>query len=141
MMTRDDWYRSAAWDEGAREEFEARIARARSGRAQYLLIKGAVLSASDDPELRETGRGLMTRSLEDHPDEVVTVIRIHHAVAGAYAKDGMHAEASEHYEAALKMEDDGISVITRSDLELAELIVEAGWQGRYEEARSWLDHF
>jgi hypothetical protein len=39
------------------------------------------------------------------------------------------------------MEDDGLSVITRSDLELAELIVTAGWRDRYEEARSWLDHF
>lgn len=140
-MARDDWYRGAAWDEEIREDFEARLGRARSGRAQYLYIKGAGLSASDDPEVREAGRALMRRSLEDHPDEVVTVISVHHALGGAYAKDGMYAEASEHYEAALAMEDGGLSVITRSDLELAELIVAAGWQGRFEEARSWLDHF
>lgn len=140
-MARDDWYRGAAWDEGTREHFESRLARARSGRAEYLLIKGAALSASDDPGIREAGRVLMKRSLEDHPDEVVTVISVHHALARAYARDGMYSEASEQYEAALKMEDDGLSVITRSDLELAELIVAAEWRGRYGEARSWLDHF
>jgi len=140
-MARDDWYRSAAWDESDREDFEARLARARSGRSQYLFLKGAVLSATDDLKLRDAGRGLMTRSLEDLLDDMVTVIRVHHAIAGAYAKDGMYAEASQHYEAALKIEDDGLPVITRSDLELAELIVAAGWKGRYVEAQSWLDHF
>lgn len=141
MMASDDWYRSAAWDEDAREEFEARVARARSGRSQYLFIKGATLSATEDSKVREAGRALMMRSLDDHPDDMVTVIRVHHAIAGAYAKDGMYAEASKHYEAALKIEDDGLPVTTRSDLELAELIVAARWDGRYMEARSWLSHF
>lgn len=141
MMARDDWYRDAAWDEHARHDFETRLRRARSGRAQYLFLKGAALSGSDDPSVREAGRGLMSRALADHPDEPVTVIRIHHAIAGAYAKDAMYAAASDHYEAALRMEDNGLSVITRSDLGLAELIVSAGWHARYQEARSWLAHF
>lgn len=44
----DDWFRSSAWDEAARADFEARLARARPhNRQQYLRIKGVSLRHAD----------------------------------------------------------------------------------------------
>jgi hypothetical protein len=51
----DDWFRSSAWDEQARADFEMRLARARSyNRQQYLRIKGlSLLEAGNVPAAKE----------------------------------------------------------------------------------------
>lgn len=47
----DDWFRSPAWDEAARADFEARLGHARPGNwQQYLGIKGVSLRAAGNVE-------------------------------------------------------------------------------------------
>lgn len=46
-MNADSWYRNASWDEEVEAAFEARLARSRSQKAQYLRIQGSLLKDSD----------------------------------------------------------------------------------------------
>ena len=42
-MSADDWYRNSDWDAEIEAAFEARLARSRSQKAQYLRIQGSIL--------------------------------------------------------------------------------------------------
>jgi tetratricopeptide (TPR) repeat protein len=45
-MGDDDWYRNLCWDAETEAAFEARLARSRSQKAQYLRIQGSLLKQS-----------------------------------------------------------------------------------------------
>ena len=45
-MSDGDWYRNTDWDDEIAARFESRIARSRTQKAQYLLIQGTLLIAS-----------------------------------------------------------------------------------------------
>lgn len=63
-----EWYRSSTWDSEIEANFEARLRRARpDGRAQYIGIQAVHLLDSPDPSVREMGRGLLRRVIEEYP--------------------------------------------------------------------------
>jgi hypothetical protein len=68
MTSKDDWFRSADWDDDAQAEFERRLARARpDGRVQYRRIKGIALLESTDRTARQAGRAMLQENASD-PD-------------------------------------------------------------------------
>jgi hypothetical protein len=77
LVSRDDWFRGTSWDGRTRETFEAKLARARSGRAEYLRIKGAELTRSTKKPVRRAGRELVRRVLTEHPDDRLQVTMAH----------------------------------------------------------------
>lgn len=59
----DDWFRSPDWDAAARDDFERRLARARTyNRPQYLKIKAIALREAGQTD---ASRGLLDRALDD----------------------------------------------------------------------------
>jgi hypothetical protein len=65
MSAREDWFRSPAWDQAARAEFELRLARARDhNRPQYLRIKGLALREAG---LVDAARVLWQRVRSEYP--------------------------------------------------------------------------
>jgi uncharacterized protein HemY len=119
----DDWFRSDAWDAQARELFETKLARARSGRAQYLRIKGLALTHTDDPERIQAGRQLLQRVIDEHPEDRLEVSSAHYDLGDSLARHGCYAEAEEHLRACLSLE---ATVNARHDTELrlAEVLID-----------------
>lgn len=61
----DDWFRSAAWDQDAQDEFAARLRRSRAyNRPQYLWIKGVALAEAGDTT---AAISLWERVLNEYP--------------------------------------------------------------------------
>jgi hypothetical protein len=141
-VAKDDWYRGPIWDLATREHFEQRLSRARTQRAQYLRIKGYELSRADDRSVWAAGRGLLQRVLDEHPDDKLCVIQAHHDLGRSLAREDAYTEAAHHYEHSLALQRQrwaGVDPGTR--LTLAELIVDAGWEHRYQEAIDLLGDF
>jgi tetratricopeptide (TPR) repeat protein len=139
---KDDWYRGPIWDLATREHFEQKLSRARTQRAQYLRIKGYELTRADDRSVWAAGRGLLQRVLDEHPDDGIWVIDAHHHLGWSFAREGAYTEAAYHYEASLALQRQrGGSVDPGTRLTLAELVVDAGWEHRYQEAVDLLGDF
>ena len=63
-----DWFRTPAWDEQARTEFEAKLARSASqSRPQYLRIKAVAL---DGAGLTDDALGLLSRVIDEYADSL-----------------------------------------------------------------------
>jgi ATP/maltotriose-dependent transcriptional regulator MalT len=136
----DDWYRGPDWDPATQQEFEERLARARGQRPQYLRIKGLGLTDAEDPAVRAAGRTLLLRVLEQHPDEGMSVIAAHHDLGASYAREGDYKEASRHLAESLRLQRErNFSYDTGVALALAEAIVAARWDDRYQEALELLN--
>ena len=124
-MAKDDWYRGPIWDLATREQFEQRLSRARTQRAQYLRIKGYELTQADDRSVWAAGRGLLQRVLDAHPDDDLSVIEAHHDLGRSFAREGAYTEAAHHYEQSLALQRQrGGGVDPGTRLTLAELIVD-----------------
>jgi hypothetical protein len=140
-VAKEDWYRGPIWDLSTREHFEQKLSRARTQRAEYLRIKGYELTHADDRSVWAAGRGLLQRVLNEHPDDEPSVIQAHHRLGWSFAREGAYAEAAHHYEESLALQQRGGSVDPGTRLTLAELIVDAGWEERYQEAVVLLGDF
>jgi len=134
-MAADDWYRGTDWTAEVQEHFENKLGRARrANRAQYLRIKGVELVASPDPAARRAGRDLLRRVVAEYPSDVLQATWAHYDLAASLAEDGDLDEAAEHYSAALAADRPDRSAAVG----LAEVIVQARWEHRYEEALNLL---
>lgn len=97
-MSRDHWYRSAAWDSKIEAAFEARLKRVRS-KEQYLRIQALCLTQSHP----EVALRLLDRYFALGKD-FVDCSAAHESRAEAYLALGRTDEAIVSYEAALKRE-------------------------------------
>ena len=139
---REDWFRGQDWDSKTQRQFEDKLSRARVHRAQYLRIKGYELTQASKHEVREAGRQLLRRVLAEHPDEELWVLSAHHDLGSSLAREGAFAEATEHYAQSLAFQRErGPGMDPGTRLALAELIVEAQWAERYQEASDLLSEF
>jgi len=119
----DDWFRSDAWDAQARELFETKLARARSGRVQYLRIKGLMLTLAGDRDRIQDGRQLLQRVIDEHPEDGQEVSSAHYALGDSFAREGRHTEAEEHLRACLALEP-SVHVLHDTELRLAEVLID-----------------
>lgn len=66
-----DWFRRSTWSASDKEEFEARLRRARpAGRAQYLRIQAVYLSETGRDDLVPPAIELLDRLLAEYPDSM-----------------------------------------------------------------------
>lgn len=140
-MGRDDWYRGSAWDEGTQRAFWEKLARARTQRGQYLLLKGMEVARADDRRIRAAGRDLLRQMLSEHPEEPVNVGRALHALGESFEQDGSLDDARSYYRQAVDYYDAHGGMETGADLALAEVIVALGRSELYAEARECLERF
>lgn len=134
-MSRDDWYRSESWDDAARALFETKLARARGGfyRAQYLRIQGQTLVETRQRTRVDAGRELLHRVIEEYPHEEMEVAGAHYALGQSLFREGRYGDAIEHLLACLQLEA-GANFKHRTELLLAETLVECGAKASYDEA-------
>jgi tetratricopeptide (TPR) repeat protein len=91
-----DWYRNSQWSPAIAESFEARLARSRSQKAQYLVLQGMALV----PKHPEIAASLLRRAIDlDDPFETVRALA---TLAQAHLALGNVEGALEAYEAALE---------------------------------------
>lgn len=121
-MHPDDWFRSDAWDIEAQELFEAKLARARSSRSQYLRIKGLSLTLASDEVRVEAGRRLLFRVIEEHPNDRLQVAMAHYDLGDSFGRSGRWAEAVAHLRSCLVLEDT-VRAFNNAELRLAEVLI------------------
>ena len=131
-----DWFRSAAWDEDARSDFEKRLSRATIGnRPQYLRIKGLALSeAGNDAAARE----LWLRVLHEYPESFDVNASIEH-LADSERRAGMIDAAEEHYRDLISRSPTLNGTSGMGELSLAELLIDSDDKARLHEAVELLD--
>src|SRR5712691_391541 len=119
-----DWFRSPEWGARESQEFERRLARARShNRPQYLRIKAIALGQSNVPAIRAVGRELLGRVIEEFPDATFEIPFSHELLGDSYRHDGRLDEAEHHYRSCLRIMPEGRSGTSGlCDLSLAELL-------------------
>ena len=139
--SKDAWYRSADWDDGARAEFDAGLARStREYRVQYRRIKAIALLGSGDTTKETAGRDLLEQTLADRDtrgDERTTAL----CLLGAFEHDaGRLDEAERHLRAALVLISSNPSGSSQlEEIRLAEILLARGERQHLEEARDLLD--
>ncbi|WP_141137500.1 tetratricopeptide repeat protein [Blastococcus mobilis] len=127
------WYRTTAWDAPAREEFEARLRRARAdNRSQYLRIKARGLAGAGRPRDAEQ---LLRRLLAEYPDAFDAPSAME-ALGDLAAQDGRPAEAVDWYRRLLGRRPDLNGTTGTARISLASALVRLG---RHEEALAALD--
>jgi len=135
----DDWYRSARWDREDREQFEAKLARARvDNRAQYVRLKALALAASKRRRERQAAAELLRRVIDEYPEDKVQVAMAWADLGFFYAQGKQDDLAADAFGRCLHAEA-GVSVSSGCELALAELIARAGCRDRYPEAVELLD--
>lgn len=116
----DDWYRSSAWDEKSREDFEVRLSRSRSSRGEYLRIKAVSLL---DAGMLSEGQGLLLRILDEDPDSFEAPLATE--LLGDIARSqGRLDEAEKCYRAVLERWPDLSATTGMVEVSLAEMLIE-----------------
>ena len=130
----DEWYRSTAWDDEARADFEARLARTRDhSRPQYIKLKGVHLEMDGQTAAAEL---LFRRVIDQYPDSFEAPQCAEYL--GDYAMSTGDFEIAEgHYRHVLKLSPDMNATSGEVHLGLAEALIA---QGRYEEALGALEY-
>jgi len=132
-----EWYRSSTWDSEIEANFEARLRRARpDGRAQYIGIQAGHLLDSPDPSVREMGRILLRRVIEEYPDDIEAKSATE-SLGHSLAREGRLDEAERALREALRLcaaSPIGDSGTTGTpELHLAEVILSGGDLTRLDE--------
>lgn len=103
MSTRHDWYRRSTWSAADACDFEQRLSRSRSQRAQYLHIQAGHLAETCKARLAGPAIALASRCLEEDPNGFFEV-SAHLTIAKANGTLGNKVGALEAYRAAVKAE-------------------------------------
>ena len=126
-MGRNDWFQNTSWTAAEREHFEQKLSRARrANRPGYLRVQGTILTESDDPGLREAGRGLLRRAIrEDESDWPMEAQWARMNLARALAREGVLDEAERCYRECARTQEEhgGYGVNTDCHLGLAEVLL------------------
>lgn len=132
----EEWFRSPAWGEADRADFEARLARSRGyNRAQYLRIKGLALSDADE---MVGARDLWLRVLADDGEfsEMEGFTALEHLGDSYVDDDPTLAEA--YYRRLLADNPSLKSTTATQHIKLAELLIRRGAEQDLEEAAELL---
>ena len=127
-MASDNWYRNTHWDAEIEAAFNAKLARSRSQKAQYLQIQGSILKDRDPPAAIR----LLQRCIEEGDD-----FHIAHAwldMAHAHYVLGEVDAALERLEAAVAQQEHYRLVRTTAAYDFAFLVALHERAERYDRA-------
>lgn len=130
-----EWFRTPAWSPSDQEDFERRLARARSwNRAQYLNIKGLALRSAGH---RDDAQALWQRGLDCAECELEKASILENMADAAQEDDPALAEALLRRLLSEYPELNGTTGMAQ--VALAELLIEASSESGLEEASQLLD--
>ena len=134
MGPRDDWFRRVSWTDSDQQDFEQRLARARSHmRPQYLRIQALSLVQTCEPDLIQAAQSLIDRFLREYAD--------HWQTAFVYELRGQAHEALDEILAALNSYRQRPNVQSHAWLRFGWLVVGRKLTRLYAEADGVLDEF
>jgi tetratricopeptide (TPR) repeat protein len=120
----DEWFRSGAWDEAARADFEVRLARARrNNRQQYLRVKGLALRAA---EHTEGARELLERAAAFPDGYRFQTVAAWETLADMAIERGDRGTAEELLRRILTEQGGASGSIGDVEITLAELLLDTG---------------
>ncbi|MBM1172049.1 hypothetical protein [Microvirga arabica] len=122
----DSWYRNTEWTPQIEAEFNARLARSRGQKAQYLRIQGSIL-ASRHPE---AALQLLHHCIELKDD--FTLAAAHQDAAHAYYRMGNIELALRSLEAAIERQEVYPMVRTEAPYDYCMLVALHGREERYD---------
>jgi tetratricopeptide (TPR) repeat protein len=133
----EDWFRSSAWDDHVRADFEARLARARArNRPQYLRIKALALR---DAGQIDTAKTLLLRAL-DLPDAYAFEVASTLEHLGDLAAQQGDQDLAERYYRRILNEQPSLSGTTGDvEISLAELLLDSRREPERSEALKLLN--
>jgi Tfp pilus assembly protein PilF len=102
-MTDTDWFRNTEWTTEIEQQFEARLARSRGQRGEYLRIQALALAETLRSEYAAPAIALAQRNLEISPAGI-NAAQMHAAIAKAFVTLGRTESAVEAYRRAVKHE-------------------------------------
>lgn len=102
-MTETDWYRNSQWTPEIENQFEARLARSRGQRGEYLRIQALTLVDTLRSECAEPAIALAQRHLELAPTGI-NAAQMHAAIAKAFITLGRTESAVDAFRSAVKSE-------------------------------------
>lgn len=137
----DDWFRSPDWDEAARGDFEARLARARPhNRQQYLRIKGVSLRAAGH---LDGARDLLERAARSRDGYFFQTVAAWETLAEMAADRGDLETAEQLYRRILREQPSLSGTSGSIQLSLAEILLDSARPGALDEAmallNSWIE--
>jgi hypothetical protein len=134
-----DWFRRTSWTEADRDDFEARLRRARPhNRGQYLLLQAGALGGMGEPRLVQAALALLDRMLREYPDRV-HVASAHALRAVCLRTLGRVDEAFDAYREALRHERTFPNVRTQAWLDFPLFAVLEGRRDLRDEVVAVLD--
>lgn len=136
-MSRDEWYRRSTWTERDREEFNARLKRSRSSKAQYLRIQAFHLAEAHH---HSAAIELLDRIFADFPERTEMACA-HQQKAECLARLGQDDAAVEEFRAALQTERSFPNRRTSAWLDFGCFIVEKRRTELYGEVECVLNEF
>jgi predicted Zn-dependent protease len=132
----DDWFRGAAWDDRARSDFEARLARARPhNRQQYLRVKAVSLRAAGNGD---AAWQLFERVADYSDGSLHETVFAWEALADMAVERGDPATAERLYRRILADQPSLSGTTGRVELSLAELLLDTGRPEARDEASALL---
>lgn len=137
----EEWFRSPAWDDAARADFETRLARARpANRQQYLRIKGVSLRAAGELQ----GAGQLLERAAEYPDgHLFMTVAAWETLADMAAERGDRSTAERLYRRILTEQPSLSGTTGTVEISLAEVLLDGGGTDRRDEAltllNSWLE--
>ncbi|PFG15734.1 hypothetical protein ATK74_0254 [Propionicimonas paludicola] len=133
-MVAEEWYRTADWSPAAQEDFERRLARARSwSRSQYLKIKALGLP----PEHRADAQRLWQRAIDCAEFEIDRWHSIECLAASLKEEDPARAEAL--FRQLIHEDPDLNGTSGMAHIDLAELLLATPGESALAEARALLN--
>lgn len=133
-MAAPDWFRVSAWDDSARADFEARLARSRPhNRSQYLRIKAIALREAG---LIKPAQDLFQRVIARYPTSL-DAASSSEALGDLASTAGDWASAEGHYRRCIQLRPDLNATAGEVHIALAETL---NAQGRHEEALKSLEY-
>lgn len=132
-MTGTDWFRNAQWSPEIEQQFEARLARSRSHRSEYLRIQALTLAETLRPEYARPAIGLARRQIELAPSGIGTA-QMHAAIAKAFITLGHTESAVDAFRSAVKDEIARPNVRGYHYIDFAWFVATNGISPHYDEA-------
>lgn len=134
-MTTTDWYRHERWDQEIALQFEARLARSRSSRGEYLRIQAYSLAATREAGSAGPAIELAKRYLILEPDGYAAA-QMYATMALAHETQGDRAAAVAAYRDATRLEQEKSGVRGYYYLDFAWFAASHGLSDFYEEVLS-----
>jgi tetratricopeptide (TPR) repeat protein len=141
-VAEEEWFRSSAWGEAARDDFEMRLARARPhNRQQYIRIKGLALRSAGHTE---AARELLERAADYPPPDsyLHQTVAAWETLADMAVQRGDRSTAEQLYRRILALPNQSGSSGT-VEIALAELLLDTSRPSDRDEAsallNAWMD--